>query len=186
LIKLHLYSGLFVCYYLLAFGFSSIVLNHKVDVENKEYTKTWTTEATANAGMDDLQLAESIRDELGLMGWLPRWKFRRDSVKFEFTIEHPGKKYHLAMDFSTNQVEVSEMPKGFLAVFHGLHFLNGKIPNAPFWIRSWAFYQWSALFVMTISLILGIWLWLKYSYRAWQGIAFGGLFITTLIIMMLI
>ena len=78
------------------------------------------------------------------------------------------------------------MPKGFIAVFHGLHFLNGKIPNAPFLIRTWAFYQWTALFVMSISLVLGIWLWLKYNYRPWQGIAFGGLFITTIIIMILI
>ena len=186
LIKLHLYSGLFVSFYLLAFGLSSIILNHKIDVENKKITRTWKTEASVDAGLADLPLAENIRDQLGLMGWLPRWEFRRDSAKFSFTIVHPGRKYQLNLDLNSKQVEVSEMPKGFIAVFHGLHFLNGKIPNAPFLIRTWAFYQWTALFVMSISLVLGIWLWLKYNYQPWQGIAFGGLFITTIIIMILI
>jgi hypothetical protein len=186
LIKLHLYSGLFVSFYLLAFGFSAIILNHNIDVENKDITETWTAEASADANLPDLQLAESIRDQLGIMGWLPRWEFRRDSAQFSFTIVHPGRKYQLKHDFNNNQITISEMPKGFLAVFHGLHFLNGKIPNAPFLIRTWAYYQWTALFVMTISLVLGIWLWLKYSYRPWEGIAFGGLLLTTLIVMMLI
>ncbi|MCK5370629.1 MAG: hypothetical protein KAQ62_18830, partial [Cyclobacteriaceae bacterium] len=77
-------------------------------------------------------------------------------------------------------------PKGFLAVFHGLHFFNGNIPNAPLLLRSWAIYQWLTLFVMAISLILGIWLWLKYNYKPWQGIVFGSLFIGTVIIMILI
>lgn len=186
LIKLHLYSGLFVSFYLLAFGFSSIVLNHGMDVEHKEITKKWEAEIQAHAELADLQLAESIRDQLGLMGWLPRWEFRRDTTLFNFTVVHPGRKYHLSLDIDQNHITVQESPKGFLAVFHGLHFLNGNIPNAPFLIRSWAVYQWVALFVMTISLILGLWLWLKYSYRPWQGLLFGGLLISTLLIMMLI
>ena len=186
LIKLHLYAGLFVLFYLVAFGFSAIVLNHAIDVENKEISKIWETKAVIDGSLPDLQLAESIRDQLGIMGWLPRWEFKRDSILFNFTIVHPGRKYHLTANTGSSHVSISESPKGFLAVFHGLHFLNGNIPNAPFLIRSWAIYQWASLFVMTISLILGIWLWLKYSYKPWQGVAFGGLFIATIILMIFI
>ena len=48
------------------------------------------------------------------------------------------------------------------------------------------YYQWLALFVMAISLILGLWLWIIYNYKPWQGYTFGGLFIFTILIMLLI
>jgi len=186
LIKLHVFVSLFISFYLLAFGVSSLVLNHKMDVEQKEVTKTWETNVSVDPSLPDLQLAEQIRDEIGFMGWLPRWEFKRDSTTINFSIVHPGRKYYLTYENTTGHVDIKEIPKGFLAVFHGLHFLNGKIPNAPFFIKTWAVYQWLALFAMTISLILGLWLWLRSNYKPWQGIAFGSLFIGTIILMILL
>lgn len=186
LIKLHLYSGIFTSFYLLAFGFSAIILNHEIDVDNKKNTHTWESNVAIDTTFSDLQLAESIREQVALMGWLPRWEFKRDSGQFKFTIVHPGRKYNLTANTYNGHLTIDESPKGFLAVFHGLHFLNGNIPNAPLLIRSWAIYQWLALFVMTISMILGIWLWLKFNYKPWQGVAFGGLFIITILIMIMI
>jgi len=83
-------------------------------------------------------------------------------------------------------VQIGEAPKGFLAVFHGLHFFNGQIPNAPFFLRTWAVYQWLTLLTMLVSLIVGLWLWLKYHHQRWEGLVFGGLLVATVIIMMLI
>lgn len=186
LIKLHLYAGLFTSFYLLAFGFSALVMNHDIKLEKKELTKTWAAQAKIDTTLTNIQLAENIRDELGIMGWLPRWEFQRDSTVFAFNIVHLARKHHLDADLHSGKVKISEVPKGILAVFHGLHFLNGKIPNAPLLIKTWAVYQWLSLFVMGISLILGLWLWIKYSYQPWQGLAFGGLFIFTIIAMLLI
>ena len=186
LIKLHLYSGLFTAFYLLAFGFSALVLNHNVKLDNNEFTKTWETEMTIDSSLPDQQLAESIRDGIGIMGWLPRWQFKRDSATFAFGVTHLGRNFRIAANLQSGKIEVKEAPKGLLAVFNGLHFLNGRIPNAPLLIRTWAIYQWFALFVMAISLILGLWLWIKYNYKVWQGWAFGGLFIITIITMILL
>ena len=186
LIKLHLYSGIFTSFYLLAFGFSAVILNHGIDIENKAITHIREGNVAIDNSFSDLQMAESIRSQAELMGWLPRWEFNRDSRQFKFTIVHPGRKYHITANTSNGHLTISESPKGFLAVFHGLHFLNGNIPNAPLLIRSWALYQWLALFVMTISMILGIWLWIKFNYKTWQGFAFGGLFIITILIMIMI
>lgn len=186
LVKLHLYSGIFTAFYLLAFGFSALIMNHKISLEHTEISKTWETETKISNTKSDLEIAENVRDQLGLMGWLPRWEFKRDSSYFNFTVVHPGRKYRIETNTDTGHVTINESPKGFMAVFHGLHFLNGNIPNAPLLIRSWAAYQWLALFVMTISMILGIWLWLKYNYKPWQGIAFGSLFFGTIILMILL
>jgi hypothetical protein len=186
LIKLHLYAGIFTSFYLLAFGFSALVMNHNVQLEKKAYTTQWETELSIDGSLNDDELAEQIRDELNIMGWLPRWEFERDSTEFAFNVVHFGRNYHIEANLSNGQILVAEAPKGFLAVFHGLHFLNGKIPNAPFLIRSWQVYQWLALFVMAISLVLGLWLWIRYNYQTWQGYVFGSLFIFTIVIMMLI
>ncbi len=141
---------------------------------------------TLETSLDDMPLAESVSDQLGLMGWLPPWQFQRDSASFRFQVTHFGKTNQIAIDFKTSTAEVQEMPKGFVAVLHGLHFFNGKIPNAPFFLRTWMVYQWLALLVLFISLILGIWLWLKYSYRTWEFYVFGGVFGLSIFIMCLL
>jgi len=186
LIKLHVYSGLFTAYYLIAFGLSAIILNHKIEVENNDITKHWESNVKVDTTLSNQELAQEVRDQLGLMGWMPAWEFKKENRRFQFRIVHPGRNYQIDLDLEKGDVFIAEAPKGFVAVFHGLHFLNGKIPNAPLLIRSWQIYQWLALFVMLISLVLGLWLWLKFSYKSWEGIAFGGLFIGSIIIMMLI
>ncbi len=157
-----------------------------MDVEKKDISYEWKTNVPIDTSLDDKELAISIRDQIGEMGWLPPWTYERNSTKFKFKIVHLGKEVFVNADLITGETEFAEAPKGFVAVFHGLHFFNGKIPNAPFFIKTWAAYQWLSLFVMFISLILGLWLWLKFSYKPWQGVVFGGLFIGTILIMILI
>ena len=183
LIKLHLYSGLFTCFYLIAFGISTLKLNHDIQTERNITTKKWDTQIPINASLDNKELATEIRNQIGLMGWIPYWKFQRDSTNFNFQVEHLGRNYILKANTITGFVQILEVPKGFLAVFEGLHFFNGSIPNAPLLLRSWKIYQWLSLFVMGISLILGLWLWLKYSYKPWEGITFGIVLVGTIIIM---
>ncbi len=149
LIKLHLYSGLLTSFYLIAFGLSAIILNHKLKVEKKDVTHSWESHVTINDGLNDHDLAENIRNQLGLMGWLPPWENKRDSISFHFMITHPGRNYYLDVNLKTGGIAVNEAPKGFLEVFQGLHFFNGEVPNAPFFIRTWAVYQWFSLFVKT-------------------------------------
>lgn len=186
LIKLHIYSGLFTLFYLLAFGLSTIILNHKLNVEKKEVTTTWNSNVVIDTSISDQEIAESTRDQLGLMGWLPAGEFKKENHRFRFRIVHPGRNYHLNVNLMNGEVSIAEAPKGFVAVFHGLHFLNGNIPNASLLIRSWAMYQWFTLFVMFISLLLGLWLWLEYRYKIWEGIVFGSLFVGSIMIMMLL
>ncbi len=186
LIKLHLYCGLFTIFYLVAFGLSSIVLNHKMDVDNTEITEQWNSIVESDPNLSDKDLAESVRDQLKIMGWVPYWEFEKDSVSFSFSITHLGRNYYVDLDLTNGDVAIAEAPKGFMAVLHGLHFFNGNIPNAPFFLRTWAVYQWLTLFIMFISLIVGLWLWIKYRYQRWEGLVFGGIFVASMVIMMLI
>ena len=186
LIKLHLYCGLFTSFYLLAFGVSSIVLNHKLNVENKTAKKTWSDVVNVDASLNDTQLSEDVRNQLGMMGWPLPWEFRKDSSSCQFTITHLAKTSHLNLDLASGQVEISEIPKGFMATLHGLHFFNGRIPNSPFFLKTWIVYQWLALFVLLFSMVLGIWLWLKFNHKTWEIYFFGSLFIFTIVLMILL
>lgn len=186
LVKLHLYCGLFTSFYLIAFGFSSIILNHKVTLENTDVARTWTGQVQIDPARSDQDLAENLRDQLGLMGWVPPWQFKRDSLQFSCTVTHLAKTTTLQLDLQTGAVQGAEKPKGLLAVLHGLHFFNGNIPNAPFFLRTWMVYQWLTLLVLFFSLVLGLWLWLKYSYKTWELYTFGGLFLISCLLMLLL
>lgn len=186
LIRLHLYCGLFTSFYLLAFGLSSIILNHKMDVENRTIKKTWTDQVKVELSMTENELAEEVRNQLGLMGWVPRWRFNKDSTHFKFAVTSLAKTSKLNLDLNSGKVEVAEIPKGFLAVFHGLHFFNGRIPNAPFFLQTWRVYQWLTLLVLFFSLILGLWLWIKSGHKTWEFYFFGGLFLITSLLMILL
>ncbi len=183
LIKLHLYCGLFTCFYILAFGVSSLILNHRIQVEKQEVTKTWQGRVAVDPSLDDVALAESVREQLGIMGWLPPWHFNRDSTLFRFQSTHLAKTNMIHLNLENGNVKVDVVPKGFIATFHGLHFFNGKIPNAPFILQTWIVYQWMGLLVLLFSLVLGLWLWLKYSHKTWELYVFGGLFLLSILIM---
>lgn len=187
-INLHLYAGLFVFFYLMAFGISTLVLNHDLDrrIETTGTPQTWQAQAVIDANLADLPLAESIRDQLGIMGWPAGWTLKRNAELLKFEINHPGRRYHLTVNTLSGQVTITESSKGLLATFEALHIFDGSLPNAPLFIKSWAVYQWLGLLVMSISLILGIWLWLRYSYKPWQGIVFGSLFVGTILLMVLV
>jgi len=186
LTKLHLYAGLITSFYLIAFGLSSIILNHKIDVEKRTVKKVWRDQLEIDPSLEDDALATDVRDQLRIMGWLPRWQFQRDSISFRFNTNHFGKTNKIWLNLETGEVEVSEIPKGFFAVLHGLHFFNGKIPNAPFFLRTWVVYQWLTLLVLFISLVLGLWLWLKFSHKTWELYFFGGVFVFSVFLMLLL
>ena len=186
LLKLHLYCGLFTCCYILTFGVSSIILNHGIQVDSNGITKSWEERIEIDEMLSNEEVAAKIRDDLGLMGWIPPWRYKKDKLTFAFIVTHTGKVYHIHHNFETDVTQVEEAPKGFISVLHGMHFFNGKIPNAPLLLRSFAVYQWMGLFALLLSLIFGIWIWLKYSARKWELILFGAIFTLSTIVMSLL
>lgn len=182
-IRIHLYCGLFTSFYLLAFGVSSIILNHKLNIEKETVTKTWTTHVNYDPNSTGLDMALQIRDSLGLMGWVPPWEIKKDSLSLDFEITHLGKTVDFELNLDTGVLHAKERPKGILAVMHELHFFDGNVPNAPFLLRTWAVYQWLTLFVLLISLFIGIWIWIRYGHKTWELYVFGGIFLISVMLM---
>ena len=59
-------------------------MNHDLKVENTEVNRTWDTMVSVEFQVPDLELTESIKDELDLMVWVLLWEFKRDSLEFHF------------------------------------------------------------------------------------------------------
>ncbi len=187
LIRLHLYAGLFTAMYILAFGFSSLVLNHGIELDQKTLIEDrQETVLLGEISEENMALANSIRDQLNLMGWPLGWRMKRDSLNFSFPMTNPGKEYILDYEFATNKVRVQTYRKSFWSVLHAMHFFGGEIPNAPFFIRTFVVYQYLGMVVLTMSLVLGLWLWIKFSYQSWELYVFGGLAILAMVLMYLI
>lgn len=187
LIRWHLYAGLFTALYILAFGFSSLILNHGIELDQKKFIGEWeTTLLLDTIPQENMALANRIRDQLQLMGWPLGWRMERDSSDFSFPLTNPGKEFLLEYHFHTGQVQVQEYRKSFWSVLHTMHFFGGEIPNAPFFIRTFAVYQYLGMLVLSISLVLGIWLWIKFSQRSWELYFFGSLAIISIVLMYLV
>ncbi len=63
LIKLHIYAGLFTCFYLIAFGLSALKMNHNIAIEKKIITNQWDIQIRIDNSLPNKELAAEIRDK---------------------------------------------------------------------------------------------------------------------------
>jgi hypothetical protein len=172
-IQLHLYAGLACFPYFIIFGISSLNINHDFAfMKPSETTIRWQKRLAVPDLKDNQQLADNMRDSLGLMGWAPYWEQEKGPELYAFTVTHPGKDYTINAFLSQNRVEVTEKSKGFWPVFNSLHFLGGDIPNAPVLINMWQYYQNLSVVVMLFSMATGIYLFLKRKQERTTGLLF--------------
>lgn len=158
--QLHLYLGLLCIPYLLIFGLSSLDFNHHFfSKESHQQPITHLASVRLPHLDDDRVLGEALRDSLGLFGWYLPWETKRDSVHFQTVISQPGKDYHLSVDLLTGKVEVTEKFKTAGQIFRILHFTGESIPNAPWWVNGWQYYQVLTVYSMLFWAITGVYLW---------------------------
>ncbi len=170
ILKVHLYGGLLCSAYLMVFGFSSLNFNHHFafakPLESKE---SWEAPLDLPLDSDNLKAAESVRDELGLMGWPLPWTMNRDSEgNLHFNLERPGKSYTLDVLVKEKRAKVQERRKGFWPVLNSLHALM-SVPNAPF-TRMWGWFTEFCTWVVLFSATSGLYLWACSRRERWTGL----------------
>jgi hypothetical protein len=161
LLDIHIYSGLLCTAYLIIYGLSTISFNH-----HHEPSKTKTEWARAvdvrsikgPAKERDQKLAAALRDQLGLLGWVPWWRIKRESdIVLPFDINRPTRTYHVHLDQQTGQVEVEELNSGIWGAVRGLHGLTG-IPNSS-WAATWNVYTEISVLAIFFSALSGVYFW---------------------------
>jgi hypothetical protein len=171
ILKIHLYGGLLCSAYLIIFGFTSLHFNHQFQFAKPVESKvTWQRALTLPLAEDNLKAAESVRDELGLMGWPLPWTMNRDSQgDLRFNLERPGKSYTIQVLVKENRVEVEETQKGFWPVLNSLHALM-SVPNAPF-ARMWGWFTELCTWVVLFAAASGVYLWACSRRERWVGVS---------------
>jgi hypothetical protein len=158
-LQIHLYAGLLCSAYLIIFGYTSLNFNHRFGfAQPKESTVAWEQALPLEPAQDNVKAAESVRDALGLMGWLPRQKMRRDHAgNLQFDLERPGKSYTIHALVKEGRVKVEERRKGFWPVVNSLHALMA-VPNSKF-VPFWGWYTELCAWVVLFGAVSGVYLW---------------------------
>jgi hypothetical protein len=159
--KIHIYGGLACFWYFIILGVSSLQFNHHFKfMEPQRDSIVWESQSIAlNDSLDDLKLAEAIRDSLSLMGWQLPWDMWRDSFSIHFAMEQPAKRYFITYTFDSNAAKIVETRKGFWPVFNSLHGA-GLVPNGSF-TTLWQWYTRAAVIVGIFSIVTGLYIWME-------------------------
>lgn len=165
--KLHIYAGLLCSSYLIIFGISSLNYNHNFGKPGNEKLAWKRSLKVVDMG-NDLAVAETVRDALGLVGWPLPWEIRRDDQgNLHFGLSRPGKHYAIHVLFHENQVEVQETRRGFWAVINSLHG-NMGVPASQF-MNLWGAYTELCTWVVLFSAASGVYLWTRRRKERFVG-----------------
>lgn len=159
--KIHTYGGLLCASYLIIFGFSSLNFNHRFSfAEPNDDFVLWERPLNVTANEDRQAFADSVRDNLGLMGWDPPWDFEeRGDGSFFFKIQRPGKRYEVNVQPSGDFASVKEVRLGFWPVLTSLHAM-GRFPNSRF-PEIWFYYTEICTLFLFFAAASGVYFWAK-------------------------
>ncbi|MCC7204801.1 MAG: PepSY domain-containing protein [Phycisphaeraceae bacterium] len=171
LLNLHLYGGLLCSSYLLIYGFSSLLFNHPIDKGADGPAVTWEQAMEHPRVYRKQELAERVRDELGLFGWAPPWDLRAQAGgELRFVVSRPGRQYEIHTKLREGKVQVSETRTGFWSVVRSLHGMYATIPNGPWLVNSWKYYTEVTNWIVLFAAGTGVYLWTaRKSERAIGG-----------------
>jgi len=159
--KIHTYGGLLSASYLIIFGFSSLNFNHHFPfAEPSDSYVLWEDTISVAPSEDRLAYAESIRDELGLMGWVPPWEYKEDEDgSFYCELMRPSKTYEISVQPSGDLVKVKEIRHGFWPTVSRLHAMGG-FPNSNF-AKIWFYYTEICTYFVLFAAVSGVYFWAK-------------------------
>lgn len=173
--KLHIYSGLFSILFVIFFGFSGFVLNHRWKIWDWFSTRVEATRDIAvamPAGGTDLEKARNILKQIGLDGEIHRITSEPVKQTFAFDLQRPGQFANVKLDASTGKGTVKTSNFNSWSIVHIMHIFSGHGDKNWRWANVWKFFSdmtGVALIVLSIS---GFIMWLKLkSARRWGLIA---------------
>ena len=159
LLDLHIYFSLVSVPYLVIYGLSTLSMVHDWEwMTPRTDTVEWEQVIDVSVGASNEATAESIRDALGLFGFIPAWELRRPSEnELRLRISRPGRQYQVRWMQDTGRVNVSETRPGFWGAIRGLHGLRG-LPRWPL-SAAWTLYTELSIVALVLAVAGGLYFW---------------------------
>ena len=156
LLDTHIYSNLLCAGYLIIYGLSGLAFNHHFEPPTTQ--AEWQRLVEIPESSSDLGLAEAIRDQLGLIGWVPKWEVSRSEIgDLQFKISRPAKSYEVRLELKTSRVNVIETRSGLSGTLVALHGLK-RLPGSN-WAPSWGIFTEFSILALLYALISGFLIW---------------------------
>lgn len=181
---LHLYIGLFVSPFVLAFAISVLFLNHaKVDTTAVDSTTT-VHDIRIPPGLDvakgreAVDLARQIVDQVGVTGEIGFVRYVRNEQRFVIPVAKPGVETVVSVDASTRTATVSRRVTSVLESVAYLHKIPGPhnvdLRGNWFWTQVWRWIADGAVYLLLFISATGLYLWLAIKADRRAGLAVLG------------
>lgn len=155
LLDLHLYLGLFCLPYVVVFGISSLLLNHRIE---RTSHSEWTAQVAPLAAAEPAVQAAAALRELGLSAdALPHTLKQGERGELSFRALRPGRSYQVSIAPS-GAVTVDERDGGVLGVIAALHGASNE--EASVFAYGWSLYTELTTAMLVFSVASGLYLFL--------------------------
>jgi len=166
---LHLYLGLFVSPFLVAFAVSVFFLNHaKVDTSAVSSIAT-VRDIAVPAGMERTQgreavdLARKIVDQVGVTGEIGFVRYLGKEQRLVIPVSRPGVETVVDVDVSKRTAVVSRRITSVMESIAYLHKSpgphNAVLRGNWFWTRVWRWLTDGTVYLLLFSSVSGLYLW---------------------------
>jgi hypothetical protein len=156
LLDTHIYSNLLCAGYLVIYGLSSVAFNH--ELSSPESQVEWRRAVDIPEVASDQLLADALRENLGLIGWVPKWEVRRlKNGDLSFQVSSPAKVYKIRINQKKRLADVVETRSGLWGVMKSLHGLS-KVPGST-WSPSWGIYTVISILSLLYAVASGLLIW---------------------------
>lgn len=169
-LKIHIYIGMFLLFFIWLFGFSGLLLNHHWEFasfweERKEISYEETIQISEER--EQFMLANEIKGKLNLNGSISNPSFTNDSILLNFTISKPGTRFDIQANLENGDIVISEMKFNKWGIMRALHTVRNPTRKEEgekyqaFMATIWGV----SLDIISISLIVlclgGLFAWLQ-------------------------
>jgi len=126
-LKIHIYFGLYLLFFIWLFGFSGLLLNHHwkfADFWEERKEISYDRYIQISKERDQYRLIHEIANQLDLNGSLSNVRFSTDSLLLNFIISKPGTRYDIQANLIDGNIMVSEMKFNKWGIMRALHVLR--------------------------------------------------------------
>ena len=173
--KVHIFAGMFSILFIIFFGLSGFVLNHRWKLWDWFSQRVETTREVAvqiPADGSDLQKARAILKQLKVDGEINRIVSEPIKQSFAFDVQRPGQFANVKLDAVSGKGTLKTTDLNAWSILHIMHIFSGHGDKNWKWANVWKFFSDLTAIIMVVLAASGFYMWLKLKTARRWGLIF--------------
>ncbi|MBI4664165.1 MAG: PepSY-associated TM helix domain-containing protein [Verrucomicrobia bacterium] len=173
--KIHIYAGMFSILFIVFFGLSGFILNHRWKLWEWFPSRVETTREIAvqiPADGADLQKARAILKQINIDGELQRIVSEPTKQSFSFDVQRPGQTANVKLDTVSGKGTLKTTDLNAWSILHIMHIFSGHGDKNWKWANVWKFFSDLTAIIMVILAVSGFYMWLNLKTARRWGLIF--------------